>query len=530
MTSIKYCWGLICFFPFVFFGQSDTVMLPEDNLASIKWSAELTEGSSYFAQNAYSCIIGEDSSILTMRLDDEYHNLEITVLDTNLTRKCSCKLDKKNKEFHKSKRVIGYAYKDNIPYLISISIDENNDLLAVPVTSNCNVDAKNPIDISSRTFDKSSEEYQKFFREVSDLKYTAFKQHTSTNGEYNLFFARYFNGGWGGNNSLIFYLLVVNNNLELIHFSKQVLKEEEYEDESIEESFIVSNDGKAYVSFFSKSNLPAFGKNMKSFRYLFIGDNKESHKIKLEHDSKHIQNASIFNDFENEVKLVYVLTNESKFEEKMTSVEINSLSNIGEVKLLSEINASELVLEGNEDFKKCNYQTFKARSLLRLYDSSFYLVLEEYEQFRLSSGYNTIGYAKQYGDMFICKLNNELKLESNIFFKKSSSGGSSVMSNYAGTLFFLINNKLGILYNTMIEKRTKGYFALLERNRYSLYLSISDGKKIENQLLYEPPVKACNLKVFSFTKPRENTFLFYGNNVVVDGDFTDKTKYGLFRF
>jgi hypothetical protein len=71
MTSIKYCWGLICFFPFVFFGQSDTVMLPEDNLASIKWSAELTEGSSYFAQNAYSCIIGEDSSILTMRLDDD---------------------------------------------------------------------------------------------------------------------------------------------------------------------------------------------------------------------------------------------------------------------------------------------------------------------------------------------------------------------------------------------------------------------------------------------------------------------------
>ena len=59
-----------------------------------------------------------------MRLDDEYHAVEITVLDTNLSRKCSYKLDKKNKEFHKSKRVIGYAYKDNIPYLISINIKE----------------------------------------------------------------------------------------------------------------------------------------------------------------------------------------------------------------------------------------------------------------------------------------------------------------------------------------------------------------------------------------------------------------------
>jgi hypothetical protein len=528
MTSIKYCWGLICFFPFVLFGQSDTVMLPEDNLASIKWSAELTEGSSYFAQNAFSCILGEDSSILTMRLDDEYHAVEITVLDTNLSRKCSYKLDKKNKEFHKSKRVIGYAYKENIPYLISINLDENNDLLAVPVTSNCNVDAKNPIDISSGTFDKSSEEYRKFFREVSDLKYTAFKQHTSTNGEYYLYFAHEYDKRLAADNDHNFYLIVVNKNLELIHFSKQELKDTEYE--FLVESFIVSNYGKAYVSFFTKIRPPAFSKKMKSTRFLFIGDCKESHKIELKHDSKHIQNASIFNDFENEVKLVYVLTNESKFEEKMTSIEINSLSENGEIKLLSEINSSEFIVDSNEDFKKCSFQIFKPRSLLRLEDGSYYFLLEEYDQAELRTEHYSLGYAKHYGDMFVCRLSSDLKYESNIFFDKSSSGGSSVMSNYAGTLIFLLNNKLAMLYNIMIEKRTKGYFALLERSRYALYLSISDGKNIETQLLYEPPVKACNLKVFSFTKPRENTFLFYGNNVVVDGDFTDKTKYGLFRF
>lgn len=528
MTKQNLIWLGSILFSLNLFGQSESIKLLEDKLANIKWSAELNEGSSYFAQNAFSCIVGEDSSILTMRLDDEYHAVEITVLDTNLSRKCSYKLDKKNKEFHKSKRVIGYAYKDNIPYLISINIKENNDLIAVPVASNCSVDSKNSVEINSGTFDKSSEDYQKFFKEVSNLNYTSFKQHNSSNGEYYLFFAHEYKKGIYAEKNHNFYMIVVNRNLELIHFSKQELKKTE--DEFLVESFIVSNDGKAYVSFYTKCLPPNFGKKMESTRYLFIGDNKESHKIELKQESKHIQSASIFNDFENEVKIVYVLANESKFEEKMTSVEIYSLDKNGEVRLLSEISASEFVVDGNEDLKKCNFQIFKPKSLLRLDDGSYYFILEEYDQAEMKSTYYSLGYAKFYGDVFICKLNKELKHEQNVYLDKSNSFGGVASSNYAGSQVFLISNKLGILYNLMNEKKSKGYLGMFERNRYSLYLSISDGKNIETQLLYEPPVKACNLKVFSFTRPRENTFLFYGNNVVVDGDFTDKTKYGLFRF
>jgi hypothetical protein len=185
MTSIKYCWRLFCFFPLVLFAQSDIDSLTEDNLARMKWSPELNETSCYYPHNSFSCILRNDSSILAMRQEDEYHSVEITVLDSNLTRKCSYNLNKKNKEFFKSRRVLGFAYQNQIPYLISINLGPTNELQAIPVSDNCSVDANSTIEISSGQFDKSSEPYLDFFKDVSKLKYTAFKQCTSQNGEYN---------------------------------------------------------------------------------------------------------------------------------------------------------------------------------------------------------------------------------------------------------------------------------------------------------------------------------------------------------
>lgn len=509
-------------------GQLDSIKIAEDKIAHLKWSAELNEKSSYYAQSTLSCIIGEDSSILTMRQDDEYHEVEITVLDSNLKRKCSYNLDKKNKEFHKSKRVIGFIYKDKTPFLFSINLSENYDLTAIPVTSNCSVDNDKSIEINTDKFDKSSQDYIKFFKNVSKLKSTAFQQKSSLNGEYTMYFAHEYNKGLNTSLDHKIYLIVLNKNLELIHYSKNEIKEYHYE--FLVESFIISNDGVAYVCFFSKGMPGVFSKKLESIRELFIGDHGTVTIVKLDHESKYIQSATILNDFENDVKIIYVLANESKYKEKMTSVEINSLDKLGEVKLLSELNASEFEIENNENYEKCNYQLFKPHSLLRLEDGSYFFILEEYDQLELKSTYYSLGYTKFYEDIFVCKLNSELKHMYNVYFEKGVNMGGAAMSNYGGSQVFLINNKVGILYNVLNEKRTKGYFSLFERNRYSLFLSITDGKEIESHLLFEPQIKGCNLKVFSFSKPSFNKYLFYGNNIVVYGSITDKTKYGLFQF
>jgi hypothetical protein len=533
MTSIKYCWRLFCFFPLVLFAQSDIDSLTEDNLARMKWSPELNETSCYYPHNSFSCILRNDSSILAMRQEDEYHSVEITVLDSNLTRKCSYNLNKKNKEFFKSRRVLGFAYQNQIPYLISINLGPTNELQAIPVSDNCSVDANSTIEISSGQFDKSSEHYLDFFKDVSKLKYTAFKQCTSQNGEYNFYLAHEFKKGYHNFNNHRFYLLVLNKNLELVHFSKQEYRNSEWE--FLIESFLVSNEGVAFISFNCKEGAAMFGKKIKSTRKLYIGDHDKASQFELKHKNKYIQSASIVNVYENEVRLIYVLANEPKYGEKMTSLEFYSLNRSGEADFINEINASEFEIDDNLDNKKCDFQKFKPHSLHRLSDGSYYFLLEEYDQIESFSEMNGskmyfLGYVKFYGDIFICKLDNKLNLESKIYFDKANDFGSPASSNYGGTLAFLTGNKLGLLYNILNEKRTSGYLALFERNRYSLYFSVSDGKYIEPKLLYEPAIKACNFKPFAFSKPVQNKILFFGNNIVVNGDFTDKTKYGLFSF
>lgn len=533
MTKRNFVWLYKILVTLNLFGQSESIKLPEDKLANIKWSSELNETSCYYAHNAFSCILGYDSSILTMRQEDEYHSVEITVLDSNLTRKCSYNLNKKNKEFHKSLRVLGFAYQNQIPYMISVNLGLSNELLAVPVNSNCSVDTKNSVEISSGNFDKSSAEYQEFFKDVAKLKYTAFKQCTSQNGEYNFYLAHEFKKGYSNFNNHRFYLLILNKNLELVHFSKQEYLNSEWE--FLIESFIVSNEGVAFVSFNCKGSKSMFNKKIKSTRNLYIGDHDKSSKIELKHNDKYIQSATIVNVFESEVRLIYVLANEPKDEEKMTSIEFHSLNRSGEIELLNEIGYSSFEIEDNSDFKKCNFQKFKPHSIHRLDDGSYYFLLEEYDQIENFSEMNGskmyfLGYVKFYGDIFICKLDNKLNLVSKIYFDKASELSSAGYSNYGGTQAFLTGNKIGLLYNNLIEKRTKGFLALLERNRYSLHFTSSDGNTLKSNLLYEPAIKACNLKPFAFSRPVKNKFLFFGNNVVVDGDFTDKTKYGLFSF
>ena len=49
MTKQNLIWLGSILFSLNLFGQSESIKLLEDKLANIKWSAELNEGSSYFA-------------------------------------------------------------------------------------------------------------------------------------------------------------------------------------------------------------------------------------------------------------------------------------------------------------------------------------------------------------------------------------------------------------------------------------------------------------------------------------------------
>lgn len=518
---------LLLFSSLNFYGQTDLVELSKDSIAQFKWSIELNEKSTYFEQNVLSVVSKEDSSILTMRQDSDNPSVEITSLDTNLNRQCSYRLDKSNKDFYKNRRAVGFVYSNEVPYLLSFSFKSDIELQAMPILKNCSVDQNSAKTISLDNLDRESKAYKVFNNALNNWWHIHFRHYKSQNGKYNLYFAEH-QGIKEYDSDRSFYILVMNNELDVLHFSIH-----DYNYFRVE-SCIVANDGVAYVSTSNPTSVGMFSNKLKSERFLWIADHGKTERIEVNHSSKLIQSSLLVNEFENEVKLVYILANEFKFNQKMSGIEINSVNNRRELSFLSEIDASNLTVDDNEDFKRCDFKYFRPHSMKRTSNGSYYLVIEQYD---IENLYSTplsssatpmlIGTVKFHNDIFILSLDNSFNFQKYNYLDKSDDKAflSTRSTNYTAPVTFLNGDKLAILYNRFNARKTKGIIGVFDLTSLSMFLSVTNGDKLETFNIYDATNKNCIFKIPSVSFLDDKKLLIYGNSIVANGDETKNARY-----